>query len=80
MGTLSGAWEDKAQPWHEIHVLNCQVCGRLIPQRTWRFIDPDFGTILACTPPCETLWYHYVRARQAEMKASPHDGDGASDA
>jgi hypothetical protein len=64
---LSGEWKERSQPWHNVRVANCQVCGRLLRARSWSFSDSDFGAIDACGPACEHLWHRYLRGRRLEL-------------
>ena len=32
-----GKWVDPARAWHDTNVSYCDVCGRLIPRRSWVF-------------------------------------------
>ncbi|HZQ81016.1 MAG TPA: hypothetical protein VFB25_03455 [Gaiellaceae bacterium] len=64
MSELRGEWRERSQVWHDVRVANCDVCGRLLLRRVWRFADPDFGELDSCEPECERLWVRYVRPRR----------------
>ncbi len=69
-GQLTGSWTSLESPWHNVLVVNCDVCGKLIPRRTWRFSDRDFGTLQACDPDCERLWNDYLRLRRLAQRSA----------
>ncbi len=64
MAPITGAWQLIEQSWHNVQVINCQVCGRLIPRRIWRFADKEFGSLDSCGATCERLWFEYLRERR----------------
>jgi hypothetical protein len=60
--------------WRIVEIINCMVCGRPITRRAWQFSDPDHGTLRACEPSCEDLWFSYLRDRaRPPERVSPHD-------
>jgi hypothetical protein len=61
---LRGAWHERTQPWYDVRVVNCAVCGRLLLRRSWIFTDEDAGAMAVCDPDCEALWYRYARGRR----------------
>jgi len=55
-----GRWVDPVRSWHDTTVSYCQVCGRLIPRRSWVF-DGGRGDVTACSPECEGLYEEYLK-------------------
>jgi hypothetical protein len=55
-----GHWIEIARHWNDTNVINCDVCGRLIPRRAWTFEGGD-GSILSCSSDCEDLYESYVK-------------------
>lgn len=55
-----GHWVDPARSWNDTSVSYCQVCGRLIPRRSWVFAD-EGREIAACSPDCEALYADYLK-------------------
>ena len=55
-----GRWVDPARSWNDTTVSYCQVCGRLIPRRSWVF-DGGKGDVTACGPDCEDLYIDYLK-------------------
>ena len=45
---MTGRWVEFEREWQDGDVVNCAVCGRLIPRRAWVF-DGGLGELLACT-------------------------------
>jgi hypothetical protein len=67
---LSGAWRERRHPWHDVKVVNCGVCGRLLLRQVWHFTDAELGEMASCGPACEELWYRSARARRLAASAS----------
>ena len=57
---MSGRWVGFERTWHDTAIVNCVVCGRLIPRRAWVFTDGD-REIQACSESCEELYLSYVK-------------------
>ena len=57
----AGEWVEVHRAWHEDAYVHCDVCGRLIPARQWRFADAG-RTLTACEPACQELYESYVKA------------------
>ena len=55
---MSGHWQDLEHAWHDTNIVNCAVCGKLIPRRAWLFESAD-GEVLSCSPACEELYETY---------------------
>lgn len=55
-----GKWVDTAHAWNDTNVTYCDVCGRLIPRRSWVFQD-EGKTVAACSPEDEDLYYSYLK-------------------
>jgi hypothetical protein len=62
-----GKWIELAREWNDTNVLNCDVCGRLIPRRAWTF-DGGEGTLLACSAECEDLYESYVKPTYGTLR------------
>ena len=56
---MKGHWVEFERSWHDTAIVNCAVCGRLIPRRAWVF-DGGEGEIEACSESCEELYFSYV--------------------
>ena len=56
---MKGRWVEFERSWHDTTLVNCAVCGRLIPRRAWVF-DGGKGEIEACSEPCEELYFSYL--------------------
>ena len=56
---MSGRWVEFERSGRTRRVVNCAVCGRLIPRRAWVF-DGGHGEIQACSESCEELYFSYV--------------------
>ena len=55
-----GSWKDPNKSWNDTSVTYCQVCGRLIPRRSWVF-EGGKGLVRACGPDCEDLYEEYLK-------------------
>ena len=66
-----GAWVDPAKAWNDTSVAYCQVCGRLIPRRSWVF-EGGAGPVKACDPDCEDHYEDYLKPAYGAMN---HDAD-----
>ncbi len=64
-----GKWLDTARTWSDTNVSYCDVCGRLIPRRSWVF-DDGSKKLNACSPDCEDLYDSYLKPalRKSEDK------------
>ena len=67
-----GRWSEPAKAWHDTSVVYYQVCGRLIPRRSWVF-EGGAGAIRACDPECEDLYDDYLKPAYGAMDAD-HQG------
>ena len=69
-----GEWIESAKSWNDTSVVYCQVCGRLIPRRSWVF-DGGAGPLRACDPDCEDLYEDYLKPTYGVMgKDADHKG------
>jgi hypothetical protein len=62
------SWVELERSWHDTEVVNCRVCGRLIPRRAWVF-DGGGGEIRSCGPDCEELYETYWKPTYGVMSA-----------
>jgi hypothetical protein len=60
-----GHWVNLERAWHDTEVTNCDVCGRLIPRRSWVFAGANGEEINSCDTGCEELYETYVVGRTA---------------
>ncbi len=67
----TGSFVELERPWHDTHVIYCQVCGRLIPRRAWVF-DGGAGPLQACSPGCEDLYERYWKPTHGVMESRAH--------
>lgn len=56
---MSGRWLEFDRTWHDTDIVNCSVCGRLIPRRAWVFTGA-VGDVRSCSPECEELYRTYL--------------------
>jgi hypothetical protein len=56
---VSGRWVEFERTWHDTGIVNCSVCGRLIPRRAWTF-ETGHGDVRACSKSCEELYFSYL--------------------
>jgi hypothetical protein len=54
-----GRWQEMNLPWYETNILNCSLCGKMIPHRIW-VVEMDGGEKKEfCSPECEQLYKEY---------------------
>jgi hypothetical protein len=63
---MTGRWLELEYAWHETNVVQCQVCGKLIPRRAWLF-EGGAGEIMSCGPECEQLYVSYWKPTYGAM-------------
>jgi hypothetical protein len=66
---MSGTWQELEHAWHETNIVNCVVCGKLIPRRAWRFDGGD-GELVSCGPECEVLYESYLRPTYGVLRGA----------
>lgn len=69
------SWETLTKSWHDTSVDYCDVCGNLLINRYWRFVDADGGVLRACREDDEALeaWLRQQRRRhQAPWGTAAH--------
>lgn len=49
-----GEYRQIDAPWHETRIVNCELCGQMLPRRA--FHDPRAENHRFCTPECAALW------------------------
>ena len=53
-----GRWEKRNVSWWETNVINCSLCGQMIPRDIW-VVEEDGQKRLFCGPECERLYREY---------------------
>ena len=53
-----GTWRQPEIPWYETRIVNCSLCGKMIPRRAW-VGRPDGVERVFCSPACELLFTSY---------------------
>jgi hypothetical protein len=53
-----GRWKETNLPWYETNILNCSLCGRMIPHRIW-VVEMEGEEKEFCSPECEELYGEY---------------------
>ena len=53
-----GRWEKRNVSWWETNVINCSLCGQMIPRDIW-VVDEGGERRLFCSPECERLYREY---------------------
>jgi hypothetical protein len=51
-------WVELQRAWHDTGVLNCALCGRLIPRKVW-VATIDGRRLEFCSEECESLYRTY---------------------
>lgn len=54
----AGHWEAPPQPWWETRVVNCTICGQMIPRQRW-VAEVEGVQRSFCSPDCEQLYRSY---------------------
>jgi ribosomal protein L24E len=55
---MAGHWEQRNVDWWETNVINCSLCGQMIP-RDILVVDQGGEKWLFCGPECERLYHEY---------------------
>ena len=63
---MGGHWEQRTVDWWETNVINCSLCGQMIPREVW---VSDEG-LRFCGERCEGLYRSYWLPRYG-AKAAP---------
>ena len=66
---MKGHWVEFDRHWRDTDVVNCQVCGRLIPSRAWMF-DGGRGELRSCSPDCGEIYFSYVEPEHGPKEAA----------
>jgi ribosomal protein L24E len=53
-----GHWEKRNVEWWETNVINCSLCGQMIPRDIW-VVEEDGEKRLFCSEECERLYREY---------------------
>jgi hypothetical protein len=71
------SWVEIQRRWYDTEVLNCELCGRLIPRRVWLAID-DGTRREFCSEECEDLYRNYWLPKYGSrtQAAEGSTGDG----
>jgi len=66
-----GGWEKRNVSWWETNVINCSLCGQMIPRDIW-VVEEDGQKRLFCGPECERLYREYWLPKYgAQQEAKP---------
>lgn len=57
-----GHWVAKSRSWYDVSVINCRLCGKMIPGRMW-VAEVDGEELFFCDPECEETYRTYWRPR-----------------
>jgi endogenous inhibitor of DNA gyrase (YacG/DUF329 family) len=64
---MSGHWETIHHEWFDTNVINCDLCGKMIPRRIWKAAvhgrEHDF-----CSKECERMYIEYWLPRYGQHK------------
>ena len=55
---MAGRWARRETDWWETNVLNCSLCGQMIPRDAW-LVEEAGETRVFCGPECERLYRDY---------------------
>ena len=58
-----GRWQTLERDWWETGVINCQLCGQVIPRDVWN--AEDGGTF--CSTSCDGLFHGYFSSRDVKI-------------
>ncbi|MDP6348980.1 MAG: hypothetical protein QF719_09525 [Chloroflexota bacterium] len=70
--TNGGHWRQLNWPWWHTGVVNCRMCGQMIPRDVWVAEDG----LEFCSPECDGLYRSYWLPRYGDA-ASPKAGEDA---
>jgi len=57
-----GDWSTEPRPWYDVKVVNCTLCGKMLPGKMWSAtINGDEKVF--CNPGCEDTYHRYWRPR-----------------
>jgi ribosomal protein L24E len=68
-----GRWEKPHLAWHETTMLNCALCGKIIPGKIW-VTEVEGETRYFCTPDCERLYHEYWLPKYGTARRNGQDG------
>lgn len=51
-------WKRRNNLWYETKIINCNLCGQMIPKDTWVAIIDGEG-LTFCSPDCEKMYKQY---------------------
>jgi hypothetical protein len=52
---VTGGYRAIDAPWHETRIVNCELCGQMLPRRA--FHDERDAAHRFCSPSCADLWF-----------------------
>jgi hypothetical protein len=58
-----GQWEKRRLRWYETSILNCQLCGKMIPADLW-VSEANGERLEFCSPECERLYWKHMKGEQ----------------
>ncbi|MHB1006051.1 MAG: hypothetical protein ACYC3S_10470 [Chloroflexota bacterium] len=71
-----GRWKANTQTWYETNVLNCSLCGQMIPSRIW-VAEVDGKERMFCGPGCEDQYHSYWEPRYGKREQPAIPGQGS---
>jgi len=71
-----GQWATCTRNWYEVSVINCHLCGKMLPGRVWRGQVGDQERDF-CNPDCEEMYFGYWAPRYVGRNA-PEIGDSGA--
>ena len=51
-------WETISLPWYETSIINCLLCGQMIPKDMW-VVEDEGNRRVFCSPGCEKIYEEY---------------------
>lgn len=70
---MTNHWETVQTEWFETKVVNCELCGKMIPRRIWK-AEVNGSVRSFCSEDCERMYVEYWLPKygQPEEKAADH--------
>jgi len=66
----TGHWQPRSPDWWEIEVINCSLCGQMIPRDLW-VVEVNGRRHVFCGPACERLYRDYWLPRHGPGTPDP---------
>jgi hypothetical protein len=67
---MKGRWEPHHVEWWETNVINCSLCGQMIPRDLW-VVEEGGDRRVFCGPDCEDLYRTYWLPKYGEIRKNP---------